>query len=1529
MGVCVLGPLRVTGPAGELRVGGPKERVVLTVLTAHTGQTVRPAELVDACWPVRPPPTAKRTLQVYITRVRKLLTAVSPKIELHSLAEGWRLDIPTASLDAAHFEELVGNGRRALVTGSWSIADQLLEQGLALWRGAAYGEFDNLEVCRQEANRLNRLRDEAVTARATALLGVGATERCIAFLETEIAAQPLVEARWELLVRAHYMAGRPAAALIAFERARRVLRDEVGTDPGRELRRLHEAVLRDDASALQLGTHELPTFRGPVVGREAERRHLRDAWSHGGRVLLYGPHGSGKTRLLSDLGAWVTVTGARVQYVSGLPDSDDGADLVLVDDLQAPFVPELAHAWLVVGAYSTEGFDSSVGSSADFAVALGPWTALDVAAIVELYTGAEPTPMLVESILRRSGGVAGRAHQLAAEHARAARTLEMRETLGRVGAERGRLGELRTELHAQMLAEHRLRARTLSLPASAQSGAVPYKGLAAFAETDEALFHGRDELLATLLVRLAESAAFVVTGPSGVGKSSLLQAGLLPALRAGTLPSSETWSITQTTPSAWDTFETDLLVLDQAEELLNEPAALHALRDRLERGGRTVVCVRSDFLAELPLQDLVAAGPVLVPPLTPAQLRSAVVDPAVILGIPVEPAVVDAVIKDVGQQTRALPLASAALLETFEATHRTGLTLAAYHQIGGVGGAVAELAEQAFAELTTDQQRTARTMWLRMVTRDDQGRLARRRTTDAWPGADAFVRRRLLTASEAGVEVTHEAVFGAWPRLANWLAEDVEGLRVRAHLTPAIASWIADGRPDADLYRGTRLESALEWAAREEPEPAERDFLDASARAVHREQQRLRSLAVGLIVVLIATLVAALLAVTSARRAHTQAATANAERIGALALTEPRRDRALLLATEAVALRPSPDEIADLLATLLAEPNTTRVIVPSGNRLEDIALRPDGRQFAVADNRGLVSLVDATTLRTTQTIDSGSHNVIGSVAYSPNGSEVAAAGPLLNGDGVVEVWDVKTGRRIAREQVGDVGDLIWSSDGSHLAASGPSSVYLISLSSPSVRTVTMGAPYPISYSPDGQQLLITTVGGVVAWYDSTSGRLVRQVADLRTPHAVQGAADLSRDGSTLAMGTSDGSISLLNASDGSVEHVLTGPRSSIDRLRFAQGGLITATADDGSATAWDVDTGRQVWALAARSGVLSQALLPDGHTLLLAGQDGTLREERLDTEILRAAVPVADGKATTAAWRPDGLALALGTTDGSVIMTDKQLSSSSHTPVAAGSIQATAWSPDSARLAVGASSDTTVLDAAGRVIRRAHWPAAVTALRFTHDGAQVIVATLQGAELWSVADGAIHPVLIGSEVDSVDVFGNLAAFGSANGDAILIDLVGGARHSIHINPDPVAPAVAFDPQRQALITGARDGSIQFWDVRTRSARGPAEPNSASGVGEILAGDSRWAVALDYNGAVTLWDAAARSRLGPLGSGTASSAALSPSGSQLVTVDAAGDPRVWDLHENDWVTSACRIAGRQLTAQEWKQVLPGRAYRPAC
>ena len=533
MGVCVLGPLRVTGPAGELRVGGPKERVVLTVLTAHAGQTVTPAELIDACWPQRPPPTAKRTLQAYITRVRKVLAAVGPEIELRSRAEGWRLHIPHASLDATHFEELVGNGRRALVTGSWSLADQLLEQGLGLWRGAAYGEFDALEVCRQEANRLSRLRDEAVTARATALLGVGAAARCIALLETEIAVQPLVEARWELLVRAHYLAGSPAAALIAFERARRVLRDEVGTDPGRELRRLHEAVLRDDASALQLGTHKLPTFRGPVVGREAERRHLRDAWSQGGRLLLHGPHGSGKTRLLSDLGAWVTVTGARVQYVSGLPDGDDGADLVLLDDLGTPIVPELAHAWLVVGAFSTEDVESLAGSSADLSVALGPLTARDVAAVVELYTGAVPTPVLVESILRRSGGVAGLVHELAAEHARAARTMEMRETLGRVGAEQGRLGELRTALHAQVLAEHRLRASTRWLPAIAQDDAVPYKGLAAFAETDEALFHGRDDLLATLLVRLAETTAFVVTGPSGVGKTSLLQAGVLPALRAG------------------------------------------------------------------------------------------------------------------------------------------------------------------------------------------------------------------------------------------------------------------------------------------------------------------------------------------------------------------------------------------------------------------------------------------------------------------------------------------------------------------------------------------------------------------------------------------------------------------------------------------------------------------------------------------------------------------------------------------------------------------------------------------------------------------------------------------------------------------------------------------------------------------------------------------------------------------------------------------------------------------------------------
>ena len=282
----------------------------------------------------------------------------------------------------------------------------------------------------------------------------------------------------------------------------------------------------------------------------------------------------------------------------------------------------------------------------------------------------------------------------------------------------------------------------------------------------------------------------------------------------------------------------------------------------------------------------------LVPALTEPELREVVEGPAAAAGVAVDPDLTDAVVRDVhGQAAAALPLLSSALAGAWE--HRDGdeLTLAAYVRAGGVTGALAATAEAALASLGPDGPDRARRLLVRLAAPSEPGggpSVTRRRVPLAELGLDgaggsgrravveALVGRRLLTVDAGHLEVTHEALLTEWPRLAGWLAEDALGRAVRTHLGPEATGWQAAGRPADRLYRGARLDAALEWLTRPDADPTavERDFLKASAdlaeaelagaRAqVRRERaarRRTRRLAAGLAFLVVVAVTGGLLA---------------------------------------------------------------------------------------------------------------------------------------------------------------------------------------------------------------------------------------------------------------------------------------------------------------------------------------------------------------------------------------------------------------------------------------------------------------------------------------------------------------------------------------------------------------------------------------------------------------------------------------------------------------------------------------------
>ena len=274
--------------------------------------------------------------------------------------------------------------------------------------------------------------------------------------------------------------------------------------------------------------------------------------------------------------------------------------------------------------------------------------------------------------------------------------------------------------------------------------------------------------------------------------------------------------------------------------------------------------------------------------------------PARQAGLLIEPGLVDLLVSEVAGTAGALPLMSHALLETWKRREANTLTVEGYTASGGIRGAVAQSAEAVYAGIGPEQRVVLRDLVLRLVSSGTQGEPVRaklpRRLFSAEPDhqqlIDLLVGSRLVTSDDGVVEIAHEALARAWPRLRTWLDEDMEGQRIRQHLTSAADGWDTLGRPDSELYRGVRLTQALQWRERADTRltATEIAFLDASerneqserraeqvrARAQARLIRRLRVVLAVAVVLLVVALSAGLTAFQQQDRAERHAAAATA-----------------------------------------------------------------------------------------------------------------------------------------------------------------------------------------------------------------------------------------------------------------------------------------------------------------------------------------------------------------------------------------------------------------------------------------------------------------------------------------------------------------------------------------------------------------------------------------------------------------------------------------------------------------------------
>ncbi|ANZ39853.1 hypothetical protein BBK82_31220 [Lentzea guizhouensis] len=437
-------------------------------------------------------------------------------------------------------------------------------------------------------------------------------------------------------------------------------------------------------------------------------------------------------------------------------------------------------------------------------------------------------------------------------------------------------------------------AAELSAPAAPDNtGKGPYPGLSAYEVEDADRFFGREALIANIAGRLGGRRFVAVFGPSGSGKSSVLRAGLVPHLPGpvvvftpGAHPLEEcavhlSARLGFSAPEAFRELKEDpgslgvlvrqalaagpadaqlVLVVDQFEEVFtlcrdaDERVAFLTALITAAHGEqsrcRVVIGVRADFYARCTLHaDLVAAwqdAMVTVTPMSADELRRAITGPARTAECTVEGALVTTLVAETHGEAGVLPLLSHALLETWRRRQGNTLTVAAFDAAGGIRGALVQTAEATFDALDQHQQEAARALFLRLCALGDGTEDTKRRVTlteiDDVTVLDELTDARLVTRTQDDVEITHEALIRAWPRLSGWLAEDRDGQRLHRELTDATATWERHGRDPDSLLRGARLTAVADWAwdANAPLNKAEQRFLDESVAADERAYTRQR-----------------------------------------------------------------------------------------------------------------------------------------------------------------------------------------------------------------------------------------------------------------------------------------------------------------------------------------------------------------------------------------------------------------------------------------------------------------------------------------------------------------------------------------------------------------------------------------------------------------------------------------------------------------------------------------------------------------
>jgi WD40 repeat protein len=1176
---------------------------------------------------------------------------------------------------------------------------------------------------------------------------------------------------------------------------------------------------------------------------------------------------------------------------------------------------------------------------------------------------------------------------------------------------------------------------TGSAPTAPEADVCPFPGLASFQVEDAEWFVGREVLVAELLGRLAEqrdgTGPLLLVGVSGVGKSSVLQAGLLPAISRGELavPGSQTWPWLLITPGTKPLTElaartatlADANALDVLRELRSAPEQFGALAAQAAgsspaRGARLVIvvdqfeelftqgvdpaertayltaltsaapalvvlAVRADFYPQCIQQErlapLLPGQQVVVGPLRVDDLRRAVLQPAARAGLELEPGLMELLLADLGvhsdggYEPGSLPLLAYALRATWTRRQGRTLTVGGYQQAGGIADAVAETAEGIYQQLDENGQEALRRILLRMVSVGlPETGLVRRRASrkEVDPAVLArLIDARLITADQDGVEISHEAMLYAWPRLTAWLAEDRRGLLLHQQLAEATAQWTASGQDESLLYRGARLAAAREWATGRSTLSADEErFLQAGTTVADRtlllerhRSRRLRQLVAALVVLLLLAVTSGAAALVARNAERDRAAEALSRQYAAQSLaasdTDPRRT--MELAALAWQAGPTVESRSALLSAQM-KPNAGLLNDAAGE--SSVALSGDGRWVATGGFDGTVRLWSATTHRLSKVMHARGEQVY-QASFSPDSTLLATASIESNGIGI-GIWAVPSGR-LVRSLKGVV-SVSWRPDGRAVATlTLESTGFEVSVWDPRTGSqldrIPLGKVLPsrLAFSPDGQRVAVgSTDGTVELWRLRDHKRLARLAAlgRLAGTAKVSTIVTFAPNGTLAAGRTGDGRVQFWDGRTGRPLGVTASPptRAQVSALAFTPDSREVLVAGSWQAAqfwslddkTWsaDVFTGQQgttndiavssngrllvgagprqatslwrrgvAWLLSRDSTVMADVAFnrADGR-LATASYGGTAQVWNLADRSVRTLAPrVAGLKAL--GYAPDGT-LATAYDDGNVQVYDPTGRHRGVLSLPGLGADEPAFSPDSTLLAV-AGIETLAQVVAGSDRNEAVylWDVKGLALKQTLELKKITPGALQ-----FTPDGR-HLVLTASSRGSAPVTSLVRLWRTQD----LREGLTAPEREFQLGPGAVTDA-DVDPSGRILAVAGTDRRIQLWDLTSgRKLRSfgthtaPIRAIAFSPDGKTLA------TATTQDAVVRLWDVASGTLLANLVGhlDTINRIAFSPDGSTLASAAADGYVGVWNLRPDRALDRICLSVTGPTLAADWRDL----------